>query len=580
MDYDKLSASMAALVEEFQFQGTAMMTSGPRAVPLAGDDPTAPPTVFAYVRCDPEAVIGQIPGVKMHSRRGTVRPALVSLEGLEQLSEHEEVYLISPAVTLKPLNDLAAQKTGLPSFKDRTGGSGRDVVVGVVDSGIDATHPAFSGRIHSIWDQTISGTGWGTTNYGTVLSGSNLPVSSDTNGHGTHVAGIAAGNDAQFGGVAPDATIVVVKTNFLNSGIGDGIRYIFAVAEQLGRPAVVNLSLGGHHDAHDGSDDLSELINERSEPGRIVIAAAGNEGGSDIHGAITIPTAQTAEMTFSVPANSQPGAAPFVRLNGWYGRDGDCEISIQTSSGEATPFQPVISPGSPSRTYNITNAVVRLTTPPTTATPNGDHHFLAELAPGPFSSFVQGGTWRLRLRNIGSSDIRIDVWSIVPQGARDVTFFPPFNSPDMKIGSPGSAEQAVTVASFTSRNTWTDTSGASRAVGLSIDTISDFSSPGPLRNGAPKPDVTAPGAMIVSCLSHQSSSLPSNLIGNGFRVNAGTSMACPFITGLVALLLQADPTLTTIDVKTSLQAQSLIPGLPANSFDPHWGFGLIDAGSL
>ena len=79
MDYEKLSASMSALVEEFEFQGTAMMTAGPRAVPLASDDPTALPTVFAYIRCDPEAMIAPMSGVKMQSRRGTVRTALVSL---------------------------------------------------------------------------------------------------------------------------------------------------------------------------------------------------------------------------------------------------------------------------------------------------------------------------------------------------------------------------------------------------------------------------------------------------------------------------------------------------------------------
>ena len=580
MDYEKLSASMSALVEEFEFQGTAMMTAGPRAVPLASDDPTALPTVFAYIRCDPEAMIAPMSGVKMQSRRGTVRTALVSFEGLGQLSEHPEVHRIAPAVTLKPLNDVAAQKTRLPDYKSRTSRSGRGVIVGVVDSGIDANHPAFSGRIHSIWDQTITGTGWGTTNYGMILSGSTLPVSLDTNGHGTHVAGIAAGDDAGFGGVASEATLVVVKTNFLNLGIGDGIRYIFTIADQLDMPAVVNLSLGGHHDPHDGSDDLSELINERSGPGRIIVAAAGNEGTDDIHGAVIVAPGQTVEMLFSVPANSQAGATPFVRLNGWYGQDGDCEIGIQTSSGDATPLQPVISPGSPSRTYNFTNAIVRLTTPPVTSTPNGDHQFLVELVPGPFSSFVQGGTWRLRIRNNGSSDTQIDVWSIVPQGARDVVFLGPFNSPEMKIGSPGAAEQAITVGSFTSRNTWSDSTGTSRSVGLSVGTISDFTSPGPLRNGARKPDVTAPGAMIISCLSSQSSPPASNLIGNGFRVNAGTSMACPFITGLAALLLQGDPTLTANSVKAELQAHSRIPGIASGTFDPQWGFGLIDVGSL
>ena len=197
-----------------------------------------------------------------------------------------------------------------------------------------------------------------------MLSGPTLSVSRDTNGHGTHVAGTAAGDDAAFGGVAPEADIVAVKTNFLNSGIGDGIRYVFHVAEQLGRPAVVNLSLGGHFDAHDGSDDLSVLIADRSGPGRIVVAAAGNEGGDDIHGAAAIQAGQTAVIQFVVPPTSEPGSAPFVVLNGWYAAGGACEISIVTSSGDTTAFQPVIAVGSPSRTTAFSNATVRVTTPP------------------------------------------------------------------------------------------------------------------------------------------------------------------------------------------------------------------------
>ena len=73
----------------------------------------------------------------------------------------------------------------------------------------------------------------------------------------------------------------------------------------------------------------------------------------------------------------------------------------------------------------------------------------------------------------------------------------PFSLPvprhDMKIGTPGAARQAITVASFTSRNKWVDFLGQSQFVNMTLDTISDFSSPGPLRNGFPKPDVTAPG---------------------------------------------------------------------------------------
>ena len=580
MRHDKLSANMSALVEEFQHQGAAMMMAGPRAVPLAGAEPGATPSVFAFVRVDGNAQLPDLPGVRMLTQTGSSRTALVTLDGVDALSEHESVQLISPSVRLRPLNDLAAQKTGLPAFKQSSGMTGRQVVVGIVDSGIDASHAAFAGRVHSIWDQTITGPGWGTTNYGTVLSGPTLNVSLDTNGHGTHVAGTAAGDDAAFGGVAPDADLVVVKTNFLNVGIGDGIRYVFHVAEQLGRPAVVNLSLGGHFDPHDGSDDLSVLIDGRSGPGRIVVAAAGNEGGDDIHGAAVIAAGQTVSLPFTVPPNSQPGSTPFVVLNGWYPGNGQCEVSVVTSSGSVTPFQPIITVGSPAVTHSFANVTVRVTTPPAAATPNGDHSVLVELTPGSFASAVQGGTWQLRLRNTGSSSVRVDVWSLVPQGARDVLFLTPFMSADMKIGSPGSASAAITVAAFTSRNSWTDASGAARAVGLTLDTISDFSSPGPLRTGGSKPDVAAPGAMIVSCLSSHSAPSASNIVNAGFRVNAGTSMACPYITGLVALLLERNPTLDPPGAKALLAANAAIPGLPGGSFDPKWGFGLIDASGL
>ena len=203
-----------------------------------------------------------------------------------------------------------------------------------------------------------------------------------------------------------------------------------------------------------------------------------------------------------------------------------------------------------------------------------------ELTPGQFGSAVQGGTWKLRVRNTGAAAVRFDVWSLVPAESRDALFLSPFKADDMKIGSPGSAAAAITVAAFTTRNKWTDSSGAARAVGLALDTISDFSSPGPLRTGARKPDVTAPGAMIVSCLSADSAPRASNIVNVQFRVNAGTSMACPYITGLVALLLQRNAALDPAGAKALLQANSAVPGAAAGSFDPKWGFGLIDASGL
>jgi subtilisin family serine protease len=123
-------------------------------------------------------------------------------------------------------------------------------------------------------------------------------------------------------------------------------------------------------------------------------------------------------------------------------------------------------------------------------------------------------------------------------------------------------------------------SGATESVGLTLNDISDFSSDGPLRNGAQKPDVAAPGAMIVSALSSKSTNDPRNLIDATHVVKAGTSMATPFVAGLVALLLERDPTLDPNRLKALLQAHSAIPQHAAGSFNPKWGFGLIDALNL
>jgi subtilisin family serine protease len=211
--------------------------------------------------------------------------------------------------------------------------------------------------------------------------------------------------------------------------------------------------------------------------------------------------------------------------------------------------------------------------------PNGEHQFLVEVKPGAAAGKVAGGFWRLRLRNPGAADVRVDAWSLVEGDAADAAFQPPEESNDLKVGSPGATASVVTVASFTTRIQWVDADGVARAVGLLHNMISEFSSPGPTRRGQ-KPDVTAPGAMLVSCRSTGASPDPPLVIGPAFVVDGGTSMACPFVAGLVALLLQQDATLTPAQVKALLVAASSTPGLGSGVFHRRWGFGLIDAALL
>ncbi len=265
-------------------------------------------------------------------------------------------------------------------------------------------------------------------------------------------------------------------------------------------------------------------------------------------------------------------------LNGWYPGANALEVSIRTPEMFVTPFQSIIPAGSPVRTYNLPDARIRIATPgPDPA--NGDHNFFVQVT-DPSGGSVTGGSWRLRVRNVSRSNARLYVWTLDDQEASEVLFTGTSVKNSLKIGSPGAAASAITVASYTTKVQWTDIDGALEQVGLTLDDISDFSSEGPLRNNTQKRDLTAPGAMIASCLSADSTPDRAEKINQNFRIMAGTSMATPFTAGIVALLLQRNRNLDPNGVKALLRVNSSVPGKPAGSFDPKWGFGLIDAAGL
>lgn len=177
--------------------------------------------------------------------------------------------------------------------------TGKDVIIGIIDQGLDHNHPDFidqngDKRLIRYWDHTITDP----TNspqpygYGQVWTENDIATGTITSnetstGHGTTVTGMATGNGRANGrnkGIAPDANIIVVESNFnlpnWTLTIADACDYIFRVADSLNKPAVVNLSIGTYFGSHDAKDPagiyIDELLDEK--PGRIVVAAAGNSG--------------------------------------------------------------------------------------------------------------------------------------------------------------------------------------------------------------------------------------------------------------------------------------------------------------
>jgi subtilisin family serine protease len=578
MTPEKIAPGLLTAVIDQRERGTAAMSPRVHTMGIVGAADAAEDTqkearAIVFIRCAPDATFSDLSTkrVVVNESTGAVRTAFLPIDQIGALSDRPDVDRLSATHTTKPLLDIALPRVRIPNLRTRRSVDGSGVVVGVIDSGIDPNHADFTGRILRIWDQTIAGPGVPEGGFGLELTGAGVVASRDQQGHGTHVAGIAAGADPTFTGIAPAADLVVVKTDFNTAHIANGIRYVFRVAGQMGRPAVVNLSLGAHFDAHDGSDDLSAIIDQESRDGRIVCCAAGNEGEDNLHARLTVG-ASPAKVRFSVP-NQSVG----VVLSGWYPQADQLELAIQAPDGQTTPFQGVIAAGVHAQSFTLHAGRVIISTPGVDPA-SGDNHFEVQIEGAGVAS-PQAGIWKLVLKATGQSNGPVDIWASDFQAGSTIQFLDNASA-EMKIGSPGAAESAVTVASFTTRADWTDIDGQPRAFSFDKDAISPFSSPGPLRGGGQKPDVAAPGAVIASALSADSAAQRSFIVTPAFRMNLGTSMATPFITGMIALLLQADPTLTPARAKQLLKDASAIPGTPVGSFRNEWGFGLVNGDLL
>ncbi|MGH9179174.1 MAG: S8 family serine peptidase [Acidimicrobiales bacterium] len=588
MRYEKLTPTLAMAAHDFERGGVRALEVHRANLGLVSvDDTPKPARVVVFLHTEPGADLSHLGelGVELNEPgpAGGMHTGIVPLERLGDVTEDPAVTRVIPAHRLRPLLDVAVPAVKVPALRASTGLTGKGVVVGIIDTGIEAGHPSFAGRILRIWDQTLGGPGVPEGGYGVELSGPTLTLSRDTHGHGTHVAGIAAGADETFGGVAPEANLLIVKTDLMDAHIADGIRYVFRVAKELKRPAVVNLSLGGQADAHDGTDALAAVVDEQVGPGRIVCCAAGNAGNDNIHAQVLMREGRTRTIAFAT-LRRLPNEPAFVAVfSGWYSGDDEVGVAVVSPSDQQTPFQPVLTQGSPVRDYDFPGeGLVRVITPgPDPA--NGDHNFVVMIQPDPNPTPAPGTPprprrpWRLRLEGTKVTRGTVDVWSVDDSVAQ---FTGPAAVDSMKVGTPGAATHAVTLASFTTRVEWKDIFGEPHAAGLELDDISDFSSEGPRRDGARKPDLATPGAMIVSSLSVHSGVPPGALVDDRHTVMAGTSMACPFASGVVALLLQRQPKLTPKKAKSLLRSNSAIPGKRAGAWDPKWGYGLLDAEHL
>ncbi len=506
--------------------------------------------------------------------------------------------------------------------------TGRGVVVGIVDSGIDGSHPAFLGRqddatrsrIHSVWRMGESGgqspfqrssadnrDKYRSMNFGREYIGHDevITVSDAASGHGTHVAGIAAGRafsgNTWPGGISPAATIVVAAVGGRGGYVNDvvaGVKYCFQKATELGLPCVVNISSSTQQQPHDGTDPLSIALTQlvsrdtilaggvgvavapRYREGRIICASAGNLRNDDTHWQASIPAGGQVQVLFQ-PALS-PGNDDGVTF--WAYNEDSTTVRLRISTRHsanavlATAEVPLMTGNGPVTTSLAGGLRINIHNGPQAPS---NRHFNPEIywvlpATG---TAPAAAPWIIRLRNTGRSTCVIHGFTIYRDALGSFVFATAQTQPligvtytndqtrqfnSHKLGSPGNAPGCICVAAFTSEP------GLPAVPGNTVGDIARFSSPGPLRAvgaGRRGIDVALPGNRILSAQAGT----------GGLIAHPGTSMATPVMTGLVAAMLQMDRNLDTGRLRTKLETAAT--RRPGDSADD-WGLGRVDASVL
>jgi len=484
--------------------------------------------------------------------------------------------------------------TGAPQVwnqvKDPNGNNvtGAGVIIGFVDTGIDTTHPDFTfpngtTKILYVWDQTTSGRPPSGFDYGFECTSADIQAKgcpeTDTFGHGTHVAGIAASSGmatGNFTGVAPGASIIFVKSgyglcngtswNFDTAHILDGVNYIVNKAAKLGKRAVISLSLGANIGAHDGTDPFELALDAIVEAGTPVVVAAGNGARDNAH--IRGQLSQGSNVTFQVQV---PLTTVDLQIDVWYSPHDQIDATFTTPDGQHYRV-PTIPGGIVSNFGNVTTT--------TSSSTNGDELYFEVNS----TKYLPPNGWSVTLKaNKIQSQGLWDGWTDAVTCSYPGPFFTPGNGYEIDshdtVGIPGTARDVVTVGAYITNASWTGMNGQVYGrTDIAPGGIASFSAWGPTRDGRIKPDVVAPGTVIASARSNAIGEQESD--PDAFhRILSGTSMATPHVAGVIALMLQYDSHLQATDIPGILRQNARLDantGALTNG-SPVWGFGKIDA---
>lgn len=441
-----------------------------------------------------------------------------------------------------------------------------------------------------------------------IGAGRAMPISlrdtPDRGDHGTHVAGIAAGDgsiagaDASAGnndcnpagtfvGIAPKSHLIVIKTGKGNliSNSAEGVAFAFAIAglhPSRALPVVANISLGTTFGRHNGLSRKERRMDGMLDQttGRAIVQSAGNTRNKRSHIAVSIPEDTTRQFTFTVRATDD--------FKFWMSSDPNSSFTYQlTLPANSDPARQTtaFSPDSDSQVTEFDHIfdadAKRSFAGDTLHQAETDRHCSIEVNPATSDDDVLTGQWSLDVTNGNNGVLHLHIWS---KKYKLVKFEDAESGADNSwlkgtLGVGASARSPVSVAAYGINN--------------GQRTIGDFSGAGPapfgLANGLypptslSKPDIAAPGVGITSAAAEaRNCILMCQCCVDEYITKQGTSMSAPHITGVIALMLSVNPNLTHTQIKTILQDNIITPdSTGGDSSGPSvtdlFGAGIVDA---
>lgn len=516
--------------------------------------------------------------------------------------------------TMRVNNNINAIHQGLPPLSQPYDGSG--VVCGFIDAGIDFNHPDFKDstgntRVAWLWDHkqpvgtnTPAAFGYGQEWDNTAIDAGQCTQNTALSyGHGSFSAGITAGNGLATGfnqGCAPKADILVVNYDFdanpnIPNAIADGINYMFTKADAMGKPCVINLSLGDLYGSFDGKDLEAQAIDNmlHAKPGRLIVAAAGNWGGQKAHLSYQV-NADTNWTWFKYdPAFQQlyieiyGDSADMVNLNFAFGADANTTTASFLGN---TPFT------------NVSQIPLNGTYKTIFGMPGDTVFYDVDKFNGVYAVYVNIITqnpsyyWRLMTTGSGTFGLRNYLFTAGLPSGMVTNNLPPasvvpqiihYRLPDSLASLSNSfncLDDVISVGNYVNMNSNYDCQNILRFNPVSaVGDLAPNSSVGPTRDGRQKPDISATGnytmaplpMVFVNDVAWQQ--LPKMNAGCYHYVAGGTSAAAPVVAGIGALYLQKNPNATPAQFRQHIicaAKQDSITGSVLPNY--RWGYGKAD----